>query len=604
MNKAILIILLFVSLPVMATEYYVTTTGSDSNDGLAVDDAHAFLTPTHACSIVVPGDTVYIKGDGNPYTIDYNEPALCGVVDGTAEQRITVRGYDPNDRPTISWRTAYTGGWTNTGTNLWTSTVKYEDSNQDIQGMYLYDTSNGNVTILNKEFSTGAVDAEGDFYAYKGLSPSGKVLYYSATDPNTYTTEFRSVTGATGVDATGFKIASHYLVQHINTKFTYQGFVCGLTGVNRENITIEDCESDYGINRGFAVLASGVGVTMNNVTLRRIVAKNGLPSWDGYVTAPDQEGVKFGNGNPGILATNLLIEDFQVYNNGYAGMQNTNSTSNVIIRNGVCHDNNINVDVNIDGACVRFGSSPSEAQHNYEVSGMECYNARNCVTVYGDVNNVKIHNNYFHDFTQAAVYIDTSGATESCSEGTCDIYNNLIVNGAGSAILLDDAQGVNVYNNTIIGQSGNAIDAQDNSTYPISATIKNNIIIADTGANLLSVAEDGLLVADYNAYYSPDASPFLYEATNYSFSNYKSVSEQDTHSISSDFTTDFTDYAGGKYDIKDTATIKDLGINISLITEDYRHLSRPRGSSSAIGAYEELDASFMGGITITGTKVQ
>ncbi len=76
------------SLPVAAvgTTYYVSTTGNDGNDGSAIDDAHAWLTPQHAATTMVAGDTVYILAGTYNGTM---HPANSG----NAGNYITFRNY-------------------------------------------------------------------------------------------------------------------------------------------------------------------------------------------------------------------------------------------------------------------------------------------------------------------------------------------------------------------------------------------------------------------------------------------------------------------------------------------------------------------------------
>ena len=88
--------------PVAAVTYYVSGSGSDSNDGLT--QATAFLTLQHAAGLTQPGDTVYVMN--GTYT---NSCASCSVLDisipGTASAWITYEAY-PGQTPIISFN-----GW-------------------------------------------------------------------------------------------------------------------------------------------------------------------------------------------------------------------------------------------------------------------------------------------------------------------------------------------------------------------------------------------------------------------------------------------------------------------------------------------------------------
>jgi hypothetical protein len=90
------------TVPVAGMSYYVSGSGSDSNDGLTTSTA--FLTLQHAESVTQPGDTVYAMN--GTYT---NSCAGCDVLDitipGTASSWITFKAY-PGQTPTISFN-----GW-------------------------------------------------------------------------------------------------------------------------------------------------------------------------------------------------------------------------------------------------------------------------------------------------------------------------------------------------------------------------------------------------------------------------------------------------------------------------------------------------------------
>jgi hypothetical protein len=88
--------------PVAAVTYYVSGTGSDSNDGLT--QATAFLTLQHAANLTQPGDTVYVMN--GTYS---NSCPTCDVLEistpGTPSAWITYEAY-PGQSPVISFN-----GW-------------------------------------------------------------------------------------------------------------------------------------------------------------------------------------------------------------------------------------------------------------------------------------------------------------------------------------------------------------------------------------------------------------------------------------------------------------------------------------------------------------
>jgi len=88
--------------PAAGVAYYVSGSGSDSNNGLSANTP--FLTLQHAAGVTQPGDTVYAMN--GTYT---NSCASCSVLDistpGTPNAWITYKAY-PGQTPTISFN-----GW-------------------------------------------------------------------------------------------------------------------------------------------------------------------------------------------------------------------------------------------------------------------------------------------------------------------------------------------------------------------------------------------------------------------------------------------------------------------------------------------------------------
>ena len=87
------------STPVAAVTYYVSGTGSDSNDGLT--QATAFLTLQHAANLTQPGDTVYVMNGTYTGSCAGCDPLVISTP-GTASAWITYAAY-PGQTPVISF---------------------------------------------------------------------------------------------------------------------------------------------------------------------------------------------------------------------------------------------------------------------------------------------------------------------------------------------------------------------------------------------------------------------------------------------------------------------------------------------------------------------
>lgn len=90
----VLLAALFLADIANAATYYVSTTGSNSNDGLTVDTPK--LTVAHTVALMVAGDTTYVRGG------TYNENSMIRFgVSGTAAAPIKLLNY-PGETPVIS----------------------------------------------------------------------------------------------------------------------------------------------------------------------------------------------------------------------------------------------------------------------------------------------------------------------------------------------------------------------------------------------------------------------------------------------------------------------------------------------------------------------
>jgi hypothetical protein len=95
------------------TEYYVATTGSDTNAGTL---AEPFATIQHAADVMEPGDTCYIRGGVYRETVD-----LSGVA-GTSGNPITLTRYQ-DEEVILSGTLPITSNWTKHSGNIYKTTL-------------------------------------------------------------------------------------------------------------------------------------------------------------------------------------------------------------------------------------------------------------------------------------------------------------------------------------------------------------------------------------------------------------------------------------------------------------------------------------------------
>lgn len=583
-----------------ASEYHVTISGSDTND---CSELNPCASISHVCSILSSGDILKVHGDGDSNTIDYYGTNSC-VISGVQDSPIIISAYDANDRPLMSWKLPYSGGWSNIGTNLWKSNTSFESdaTRDDLPVVYLYNSSNGQVVILTKETSSSNVNQQNEYYVYLTGADTGKVLIYSTSNPETFqeTVHYVSEIKQSSLQySTPLYITGAYVnVSNINFIMNGEG-IAVLKGSN--NILLENIDSGYGVNRGIDIQEAPSFPTYN-ITLKKVYAHHSIPSML-YFSNPDQHGIKLSNlGNTSINGSNVNIIDCMSYNNGYHGIQISEGWQGINVIGGVFHSNGQMVP-NDDVADIRMGTSIDS--YGFLIDGVETYGTKNGISLYFNINDLTVKNSYIHDALNAGIRIDAFYDGTSCQWNNCNIFNNLIINSEGSGLLIDDVENYNAYNNTLVNNLI-GIYFPTNAFYPIqSGTIKNNIVIGETGDILLQIDSNVNYLSDYNAWYSPDSTPFSYNGSSYNFSDYKTASGQDANSISSDFTGEFIDYASGNYRLTPSSTtLKDAGTTLSLVPYDKLGQIRPQGFGYSIGAYEEyIEGTTVGGLTITGATI-
>lgn len=96
MKRLLIILITFLTSGICsATNYYVATTGNNANDGVSISSPWATITYSAANSILLPGDTVWIKAGS------YGAENVIFTKSGTEGRHIVYRGYQttPGDTP-------------------------------------------------------------------------------------------------------------------------------------------------------------------------------------------------------------------------------------------------------------------------------------------------------------------------------------------------------------------------------------------------------------------------------------------------------------------------------------------------------------------------
>jgi hypothetical protein len=240
--------------------YYVSTTGSDSNNGLGTDNSHAWLTINHAAQVMVAGDTVNIEAGTysgeiipansgtavNPITYtNYNSGSVIindtglnlggqGAVYINNLSYITFGGSSPSSKITIEnvFNYCIGGVYANNGSHIVFQNLYIQDT--DLSGIAAYYCSG--ITINNCEL-------------YHCNHQAGQECISLVADTlfeveNCSVHDAVDTTGRVGIDA---KEANTNGSIHNNTVYNIPNGFCiyvdgGYTGggINSQNINIYD----------------------------------------------------------------------------------------------------------------------------------------------------------------------------------------------------------------------------------------------------------------------------------------------------------------------------------------------------------------------------
>lgn len=479
--------------PHVPVSYYVSTTGSDSNNGLST--GAPFLTIQKGLDSLLAGDTLYIRG--GTYTAGGSKRLM-----GSASKRITVRNYA--SEVVIIDTSVIVTGWVAEGGN------KYHSSNTQLGSSFnttAYALWKGNV--VSQRASTVAV--EGDVKITNAGSGNFTFQIYSTTDPSLSTYK---VAGTGGTNSqVGLSLRGDYFdVSGIITNYCYMGFMIGGTsGVSSSNFTYTNCQASYSVTRGFN-LSQGPTFPITRGTFTGCIADHTKSSW---VEDTSQHGFKFSaDVDLTINGTYITVDNCQSYSNGYHGFQCSEGWDACTIKNSTAHDNGLRADLTqkLDSADIRMAlSSSAAARIGHTCFGNTTYNTNYGIYLGGTIQNSVFYGNTCRNAVVAGMYIDDFSSTTLL--GTDNIIYNNIVRDSPYGIIIDTATTTaKVYNNTIDNCSAAGIVITSSN---IDADIRNNAIASPTLANPLfqaiKVSQDLVTVPNSNT------ANALFGATSYSF---------------------------------------------------------------------------------------
>lgn len=518
--------------------YYVSNTGSDSNNGTSTSTPWQTLAKVSASTFSC-GSSVLFQAGG------IWREHLVIPSSGCNGRPITFSSYGSGTPPTFynSIAEGSVGNWTNQSGNLW-----YATNAQFANDVGSISYGNPATTILtNKVSSLIGLTTQGQFYSDMADS---RVYVYSTSNPATFypggievwwggpaNGQSNQIVVANGINNiifeninlqfagfNGLEIsnAHHWIIQNINASYIGGGYY---TGTTRAGLAVQ-------VNEGSS------DITINQLNSLEII----------------NQGVGIENGNSTGNVTNVLIENSVLDKSAQAGIELANSSTSAFSISGVTIKNTTIKNSGMGQWGVIEGSPGSDGVHIYfngagegSISGVSIVG---CLITGNQGDGVQAEDGAA-DITVSYSVISNNGMDgfrgawfDNPNAGQMVAYGNLIYGNTGNGLYTTNGSGAGYtfVNNTVLG---NGTDAS--STYNLNiqnflsgATriIKNNILY---GVNSLAYFDEfgsfSSTNTNNNDYYRASGNLISFGGTTYStaqFAAYKSASGQDANGFYGD----------------------------------------------------------------------
>ncbi len=530
MRKLYLLLFFILSLSAGATNYYISSSGDDANNGTSASTPWKTIAKINGRTFS-PGDFILFKR-GDTWREQITIPSS-----GSAGNPLTFGAYGTGAKPIINGADVITG-WTNSAPNIWWVRNPNAVSSRAmviIDGViYAEQTSLGALTSANKYFIDVA-SAPDRLYVYSTIDPGTRTAeiskreYCIVTASGSNSKRFIEINdievryaGRSGIyfEGPGSSTANALDGSSIVRRcVAYANRLFGMVHYDHyDNVLFEECEANYNGN-GFYSWVADEG------TFRKCSTANQI-----------QYSVTFTDGHSigGYQSNNWTVEN--------------------------CYSINDHDAIHIDAGGV----------------------AANAIIRYN-----KVFNSRPGSPSTPGMGVGSSGAGS-----TIQIYYNLIVNCASSILESYSVHKgkVLVYNNTMYLNNASGSNGTVYLAYGENFVFKNNIIMRDGGGKtLLALLRPGLCVSDYNQFYQsdPTSSPvrFHYNGANYTtLAAWAAATNQDVHSQSTDplFVNKSSDWS-----LKAGSPAINKGVNVGL-TKDIA--GNPIVGLPDMGAYEYVNA--------------
>jgi parallel beta-helix repeat protein len=525
-----------------AANYYVATSGNDSNSGTSVNAP--FKTISQAVNKVVAGDTVFVRGG------TYREDVEM-VRGGTAALPVRVLPYQ-SEVPILKGSDLVTG-WVQHSGSIWKKTGWAVNSQQvfvdfdarpdkSLQQIGMPAAHYGAWEYPTPVGSGVSTMTAGSFY-WDGYAKTLYVWLRDGSNPNNHVME-------ASVRQRVFHMAQPYVslrgfsFRHSNTSaFMPQGAAVELSS----HSTIGECDIQY----------------------------------------MDFAGLSMGYQQDGALALNCNVS-----NNGNSGINAVSSTNFLISKTKMNYNNSRNFN-----PLWHAGGFKAATRANGTIVDSEvAFNAGSGIWFdFCDSGRpISVRSNYVHDNgpKEAAVFIEVSS--------NAVVLNNVITNNARRGVYVSASHIVSVVNNTIAGTTDrSAIEVagmpRANATLTDNV-VQNNIISAAGGSGQYDIflqEDNGSTIArnrsDFNFIHRSFGQVALYKGKLYTdLTSWRAGTGNDVHSLNGDPLFVAAGATGVlKFQLLTGSSAINTGISLgTMVPDDYLHALRP-ATGVDIGAFEK-----------------
>ncbi len=599
-----------------AITYYVSGSGSDSNNGTSTSTPWKTLDKVNSFTGFAAGDQILFNRGETFYG------SLTIKASGSSGSPITFGAYGSGAKPIITGFKAITS-WTNLGSNIWessssVSSLSYTNmvtvnSVNTPMGRY----PNGTATLPYQNYANGTSITSSSLSGSTNWTGAELALYVS-----TYHIGRNKITAQSGGTLTYTYSASDGAIQNAPGWFYPRFFVQNdprtLDSLNEwyynpstkklriyntstpSNVSISTIDNLININGISHITLDNLSISGANSFGIYIINSPNITVQNCDVNFTGSDGIF---GPFGGSSSNLLVQNCTFNNSNNTGLDLSGDFGNAIIQNNTITNSGM----------IQGMGNPSSSNGSGSSGGIYALGAGSLVSGNSIINvgyigvrfsgsNFTVQNNFIQNFCK--VLVDGGGIyAPNVSGGTLSavkILNNIIMNSPADngiyldekmnnvllsgnsiaycnwAIYLHDNWSITVSNNTTYANgtrdgAGFYIDNFDGNVATSNISVKNNILVAQTAKQntgyygLINGIFPSSLTADSNYYarpFSEGSTIFTHLASVYAYytlAQWKTLSSLDAHSKTSPVTT--TDTSNISFVYNPTSISEKISLN-------------------------------------------